>query len=107
MNKIIRNHPIDIDRIVDYQKEFEGLLSPDKRRVSGGQMTGRCPFAARHSNGDQHPSFSVDLSSGRCHCFGCGWSGNLITLIAEIEGITTKAAYKGLLTKYGCSYYAS
>ena len=39
-----------------------------------------CPF----HDGDNTPSLSVhlhdrgSLKAGFCHCFGCGWSGNII-----------------------------
>lgn len=43
-----------------------------------------CPF---HKQGQERkPSFGVNKSTGSAHCFTCGWSGDLTTLISELFG---------------------
>jgi DNA primase len=43
-----------------------------------------CPF---HKQGQERkPSFGINKSTGSAHCFTCGWSGDLTTLISELFG---------------------
>ncbi len=60
-------------------------------RKSGRNYMAVCPFHA-----DTKPSLSFDPERGLFYCFGCGKSGNLIHLIAEIEGISSSEALKEL-----------
>jgi len=53
-------------------------------RVSGNQLSSLCPV-----HRTEHPSqrpFSLELSTGRCHCWSpkCGWTGNAQMLIKEL-----------------------
>ena len=63
---------VDIDRLVDYRREYESRLK--KAKMSGdGHMVALCPFHA-----DTKQSFSVDLKTGRWYCFTEGRGGNYI-----------------------------
>jgi len=57
----------------------------------GREYVGLCPF-----HRERTPSFYVDPEKGVYHCFGCGASGNAITFLAEIEGITRREALRRL-----------
>ena len=46
-------------------------------KVSGEEAIACCP---KHN--DRHPSWSLNLKSGAHHCFSCGFSGNLASLVA-------------------------
>lgn len=85
---------IDIDKIVNYQREYAGAI--EKPQVSGSRLTGLCPFHA-----DKNASFSADLKTGRFNCFACGTSGNYIDFVANRFGMDTKDAYKKILADYG------
>jgi len=65
-----------------------------KRR--GSQYVGLCPF-----HKEKNPSFYVDPDKGVYHCFGCGASGNAITFLAEIEGISKAEALSLLAEEFG------
>ncbi len=85
---------IDIDKIVNYQREYAGAI--EKPQVSGSRLVGLCPFHA-----DKNASFSADLKTGRYNCFACGASGNYVDFVANRFGIDTKEAYKKILADYG------
>ena len=51
------------------------------KNVKHQSTMGHCPF---HT--DRHPSFSVDIDRGLCHCFSCSYSGTLRKLFREITG---------------------
>lgn len=53
-----------------------------KFKKSGNNYFGICPF---HS--EKTPSFSVNPDMGIYKCFGCGESGDVITLIQKLEGV--------------------
>lgn len=50
-----------------------------------------CPF-----HGEARPSFHVDNSRKRYHCFGCGASGDAISWLVEFEGLSFIDAVKHL-----------
>lgn len=87
---------IDLDRIVDYRAEYTAVIA--KHKVTGDNLIGLCPF-----HDDRNNSFSVDLKTGKWHCFAEDEGGNFVSFWAKIHGIDTKAAYKEILEKYGIS----
>ncbi len=60
-------------------------------KKAGREYVGLCPF-----HKERTPSFYVDPEKGVYHCFGCGASGNAITFLSEIEGITRAEAIRRL-----------
>ena len=53
---------IDLDRIVDYRAEYTAVI--EKYKITGDNLIGLCPF-----HKDKNNSFSVDLKTGKWHCF--------------------------------------
>lgn len=50
-----------------------------------------CPF---HKNGaERKPSFGINQVNGKCHCFACGWSGTIETMISSIYGKEDNGAF--------------
>jgi DNA primase len=80
---------------------IEALEALGIQRISerGNEITFSCPQDF-HSRGDRNPSASVNKESLAYHCFSCGSSGNLYTLIADIEGIPVSSAIKWLRQKF-------
>ncbi len=87
---------VDIDRLVNYEKEYRNVIK--KAMVSDGHLTGLCPF-----HDDKNNSFSVDLATGKWHCFSEDEGGNYVSFYAKLHGIDTKEAYKKILEEYGVS----
>lgn len=87
---------VDIDRLVNYEKEYRNVVK--KAIVSDGHLTGLCPF-----HDDKNNSFSVDLATGKWHCFAEDEGGNYVSFYAKLHGIDTKEAYKKILEEYGVS----
>ena len=84
---------VNIDDFVDYTTEYKAYIK--KARIVNGHMTGLCPF---HS--DTNNSFSVDLKTGKWHCFSEDISGNFLDFYAKIHETDTTEAYKDIL-KHG------
>ena len=88
---------VDLDALVDYRAEYEALIE-DCKITGDGKLTGLCPFHADRKN-----SFSVDLKTGKWHCFsGCG-GGNFISFWSKYHRCESTEAYKAILTKYHVS----
>jgi DNA primase len=60
-------------------------------RKAGKEYVALCPF-----HPDKHPSLSVSQEKGLFHCFACGESGDAITFIIKIEGVSFREACKML-----------
>ena len=89
---------VDLDRIVDYRAEYTAAIA--KYKITGDNLIGLCPF-----HEDTKNSFSVDLKTGKWHCFSEDEGGNFISFWAKIHGYgdDTTRAYKEILEKYGVS----
>ena len=85
---------INIDRYVDYEKEYGSRIRRPK--IGGGKLTGLCPF-----HDDKNNSFSVDLKTGKWFCFAENIGGNYTSFYAKFYNIDTKDAYKEILKEYG------
>ena len=60
-----------------------------KLKVKGEQAQGFCPLPTHkaHEGRPKSPSFSINLRRVCFRCFSCGQSGNLIDLVAILEGL--------------------
>lgn len=63
-----------------------------------GALKGLCPF-----HDERTPSFHVNTTTGRYHCFGCGEDGDGIAFIQETNGGDFRWAIEYLADKYGIS----
>ena len=52
--------------------------------VVRNELVCSCPFTPNHKRGDSRPSFGIDLDRGVCHCFACGYSGNLVSMARDL-----------------------
>jgi len=86
---------VNIDDFVDYRTEYSSVIK--KARPEGqDQLIGLCPF-----HDDRNNSFSVNLKTGKWHCFAEDIGGNFVDFWARLNGVDTKEAYKQILEKYG------
>lgn len=88
---------VDLDRIVDYRAEYTAVI--EKHKITGDNLIGLCPF-----HDDKNNSFSVDLKTGKWHCFAEDEGGNFVSFWAKINGVDTKTAYKQIMERYGISH---
>lgn len=49
----------------------------------GREWSGLCPF-----HQERTPSFTVHDTKGFAHCFGCGWSGDIIRFVMAADGLS-------------------
>lgn len=83
----------EVQRNVHIEDVIADFVSLKKK---GHNLWACCPFHQENT-----PSFSVSPSKGFYKCFGCGASGDAITFIREIEGVSFADAVKYLANKYG------
>lgn len=81
---------VNLDQVVDYRAEYTAVIQ--KYKITGDNLVGLCPF-----HQDRNDSFSVDLKTGKWHCFAEDEGGNFVTFWAKYQGIDTKEAYKEIL----------
>jgi DNA primase len=67
-----------------------------KRMGSTGRYVGLCPFHQEKTG-----SFSVNQPRQWYKCFGCGVSGDVLTFVMEIDGLTFPEALKQLAERNG------
>lgn len=84
---------VEFDRIVDYKAEYLAVIK--KAKITGDNLIGLCPF-----HDDRNNSFSVDLKTGKWHCFSEDIGGNFISFLAKLHNTDTKEAYRQILEKY-------
>ena len=85
---------VNLDQVVDYRAEYTAVIQ--KYKITVDNLVGLCPF-----HQDRNDSFSVDLKTGKWHCFAEDEGGNFVTFWAKYQGIDTKEAYKEILARYG------
>jgi len=86
-----------VDReVIARIKEKVNIADVISERVEGVKRTGRgfsalCPF-----HQEKTPSFTFSPEKGYFKCFGCGESGDAITFLQKIDGLTFPEALKQL-----------
>ena len=85
MNLIKYLKKIDIEKLL-YKLELKDV------RLLGANIQASCPF-----HEDNKPSWGINISNGKWHCFTCSatgdtGSGNLITLVAKVKDVSNKEA---------------
>ena len=59
--------------------------------AKGKGFVARCPW-----HEDREPSLSVDREKGLYHCFGCGESGDVVSLVQKFRGVGFRDALEYL-----------
>jgi DNA primase len=83
----------EIRQNTDLVALVEDYLKLERR---GKNMVGLCPF-----HNEKTPSFSVSPDKQLYHCFGCGASGNVFSLIMQMENLTFPEAARFLAGRSG------
>jgi DNA primase len=78
----------EIRQHTDLVALVEDYLKLERR---GKNMVGLCPF-----HNEKTPSFSVSPEKQLYHCFGCSASGNVFSLIMQMENLTFPEAARFL-----------
>ena len=86
---------VDLDGLVDYRAEYTSVLKNVMPTGDDG-IVSNCPF-----HDDSKRSFSVDLKTGKWHCFTEDIGGNFVSFWSRMYGVDTKEAYRQILEKYG------
>ncbi|HVD98937.1 MAG TPA: DNA primase [Cytophagaceae bacterium] len=76
--------------IIDVVGDFVSL------KKKGMNYWACCPF-----HNEKSPSFAVNPAKGIFKCFGCGKSGDAITFVQQLEGLSYIEAMKYFAKKYG------
>jgi len=66
------------------------------KNAGGGSQKGLCPF-----HDEKSPSFHVTPARGFYHCFGCSESGDVISFLMKMDGLTFGETVERLADKYG------
>lgn len=83
--KIVKEALSDCDMIAILESEYDLYFQTS----SNGWYNTNCPLP---EHDDSSPSFGVNPETGAFHCFGCGASGDLISFVRKMEGLTFKQA---------------
>lgn len=62
-------------------------FNPDR----DGEQSIRCPFP---DHDDRHASARLNLGKGLVCCHGCGCSGDVVGVLAKVNGLTISQAYE-------------
>lgn len=90
-------YPLDwLQELKDKNNIVEIISRYVPLKQSGGNFWGCCPF-----HHEKTPSFSVKEDEKFYHCFGCGASGDVISFIQQIEGLTFPEAVEMLAERAG------
>ena len=94
--------------VVDIKREVRGNLLKDIKDI-GTDLMVTCPF---HKGGQERKaSMGISkgevvrdghtLEAGTCHCYTCGWTGDLPKFIQEILGLQSKKdGFEWLVSRY-------
>lgn len=81
-------------------EDFLNELGMHNVRRDGVEWFFSCPFPG-HAHGDSNPSSSMQEGTTLVHCFSCGFSGNAISFLAELEGISPLKARRFIRERFG------
>lgn len=75
---------MDIDRLAG----FLSAIGVDVTSVARGEVNGLCPgHRQRTGKIDHSPSWGINADRLTHHCFSCGYSGSLTSLVSDLKGM--------------------
>ena len=84
-----------IEEIKEKARLIEVAADYLELKVQSNRYMALCPFHA-----EKTPSFHIRDDYNTYHCFGCGASGNVISFLMELRGITFIEAVEDLASRY-------
>ncbi|MDW7738882.1 MAG: DNA primase [Bacillota bacterium] len=88
------------EEIIDEIRQHTDLVNLTgeylKLERRGKNMVGLCPF-----HNEKTPSFTVSPEKQLFHCFGCGASGNVFSLVMQLENLSFPEAARFLADRAG------
>ncbi len=94
---MLQGIPEEIIDEIRQRTDLVGLIGEYiKLERRGKNMVGLCPF-----HNEKTPSFTVSPDKQLFHCFGCGASGNVFSLIMQMEKLTFPEAARFLSGRAG------
>jgi DNA primase len=88
----LRFTPAFIQQIKDSVSLIDVASENIELRKTGNRYMGRCPF-----HGDRSPSFSVNKDF--YYCFGCKETGDVISFVTKLHGLSFEEACEDLAEK--------
>lgn len=85
-----------IERVRESTNLVELISNHVQLRRTGSNYQGLCPF-----HNEKSPSFSVSEDKQVYHCFGCKASGNSLTFVQQVQGLTFPEAVEYLAKRAG------
>jgi hypothetical protein len=76
-------HPDFIEKVKEQTDIIDVVLDYTNLSKVGKEYQGLCPF-----HNERSPSFSVSPTKNLAHCFGCGWGGNAIKFLMELNRVS-------------------
>lgn len=74
------------------------------RLTAGGEEITFSCFGGEHSHGDEKPSAYINVDTLLWFCHGCKRSGNVVSLVMEIQQVSTPNAERWLREHYGVQF---
>lgn len=94
---------IDLSSI-DVVDMLERLGIRGVRLTSGGREANFSCFKGGHAHGDERPSAYINVETGLGWCFGCHSKWNVVSLVAEVQEVSTADAQRWLRDTYGLEF---
>lgn len=83
-DNIIQADMQDVLNVLKSELAVKGIPRFHQFRNNNRNIQTNCPF---HKGGQERkPSFGINIDTGQCHCFTCGWSGTIDVMISELLG---------------------
>ncbi len=96
---LINTDTITMLEVLKDELALHGINRFFQFRLNGSNIQTTCPF---HKDGQERkPSFGVNGELNKCHCFACGWSGDIENMISQLYGYQDNGKYgKNWLVKH-------
>jgi hypothetical protein len=92
--KFLRDVLDQVDIVEILEDEYDLYF----QESSGDWFNTNCPLPGHE---DSSPSFGVNRETGAYHCFGCGESGDLLSFIRKMEGLSFRQGLERLFAITG------
>ena len=85
----------------DFLLFYGQYLSLTPCKQNGDNCLVLCPF---DDHDDTLPSFSFNLKTGQCQCFGCKFEGDIFSFYAKLKELNTKADFPEILNQIATDF---